>query len=57
MSRLFSRRSRGVLLAGALLVAIAAAGCSTVGYYAQSINGHFAMLRAARPIPEIVADP
>ena len=35
----------------------AAAGCSSFGYYAQSIDGHFAMLRAARPIPEIVADP
>lgn len=45
-------------LAGAIVLAIvAAAGCSTVGYYAQSIQGHFAMLRAARPIPEIVADP
>ena len=57
MSRLFSGRYRLVLLAGSVLVAIAAAGCSTVGYYAQSINGHFAMLRAARPIPEVVADP
>ncbi len=46
------------LLASAILLAIlAAAGCSTLGYYAQSIQGHFAMLRAARPIPEIVADP
>jgi predicted aminopeptidase len=47
-----------LLLAGAIVIAIAvAAGCSTVGYYAQSIQGHFAMLRAARPIPEIMADP
>lgn len=47
-----------LLLAGAIVLAIvAAAGCSTLGYYAQSIQGHFAMLRAARPIPEIVADP
>ena len=46
------------LVAGAIVLAIVtAAGCSTLGYYAQSIHGHFAMLRAARPIPEIVADP
>jgi predicted aminopeptidase len=44
-------------LAGAIVLAIGAAGCSTLGYYAQSIQGHFAMLRAARSIPEIVADP
>ncbi len=46
-----------LLLAGAIALAIAVAGCSTLGYYAQSIDGHFAMLRAARPIPDIVADP
>lgn len=43
---------------GAIVIAIAvAAGCSTLGYYAQSIQGHFAMMRSARPIPDIVADP
>ena len=53
-----SSLTRRVLLAGAIALAIVAvAGCSTLGYYAQSIQGHFAMLRAARPIPEIVADP
>ena len=54
---MLSRRSRYVLLITTVVVAIAAAGCSAVGYYAQSIQGHFAMLRAARPIPEIVSDP
>lgn len=56
----FTERSsiKRLLLASAIVLAIAAAaGCSTVGYYAQSIQGHFAMLRAARSIPEIVADP
>ncbi|MEP6609857.1 MAG: aminopeptidase [Burkholderiaceae bacterium] len=43
----------GVLAAGVALIA----GCSTVGYYVQSIHGHFAMLHAARPIHDIVADP
>ena len=47
-----------LLLAATIALAFAAvAGCSTLGYYAQSIDGHFAMLRAARPIPELVADP
>ena len=47
-----------VLIALALVAGAAAiGGCSSLGYYAQSIDGHFAMLRAARPIPEIVADP
>ena len=45
-----------IVLAGALIVA-GFAGCSTVGYYAQSIGGHLSMLRSARPIPEVVADP
>jgi predicted aminopeptidase len=41
----------------ALLVGTLAGGCSAIGYYAQSIHGHFAMLEAARPIPEVIADP
>ncbi|WP_298835356.1 aminopeptidase [uncultured Piscinibacter sp.] len=32
------------------------AGCSSVGYYAQSIGGHLALLRAARPVPELIVD-
>ncbi|MDQ3444872.1 MAG: aminopeptidase, partial [Pseudomonadota bacterium] len=54
ISRSLIKRLR---LAGALALATLAAGCSAVGYYAQSIQGHFAMLRAARPIAEIVSDP
>ena len=53
-----SNTVKRLLLAATIVLAFAAvAGCSTLGYYAQSIDGHFAMLRAARPIPEIVADP
>ena len=43
-------------------VALAAAtlcltsGCSSIGYYAQSIGGHMAMVRAARPVPEVLND-
>jgi predicted aminopeptidase len=32
-------------------------GCATLGYYAQSIDGHLSLLRAARPVPEWLADP
>ena len=31
-------------------------GCSTLGYYAQSVGGHLAIMRAARPVPEWLAD-
>ncbi len=35
-------------------------GCSTVdglGYYRQSIGGHVSLLWAARPVPDVIADP
>ncbi|WP_246182650.1 aminopeptidase [Pandoraea pneumonica] len=32
-------------------------GCSQVGYYAQSINGHFTMLHEAQPVNDLLADP
>jgi predicted aminopeptidase len=41
------------LAAGALCLT---SGCSSIGYYAQSVNGHLTMLRAARPVPELLAD-
>lgn len=31
-------------------------GCASVGYYAQSVGGHLSLLRAARPVPEVLAD-
>lgn len=46
-------RRLGCTLAAALLVS----GCSTVSYYAQSIGGHAALMQAARPIPDVMADP
>lgn len=55
LSLLRSRRTLIVLAAA--VVAAGVAGCSTIGYYAQSISGHLAMLRSARPIPDVVADP
>ena len=45
--------------AGALMVAVVAGattGCSSVGYYAQSVGGHLDMMRRAKPVPAWVAD-
>jgi len=44
-------------LAAALVLAAALAGCDTIGYYAQSIGGHLAIVRATRPVSEWIADP
>lgn len=48
-------------LIGAVVAAAAAvlttSGCSTLAYYAQSVNGHLALVQAARPVPEWLADP
>jgi predicted aminopeptidase len=47
-------------LIGTLALAAAAvcltSGCSSMGYYAQSIGGHLSLLRAARPVPEVLSD-
>jgi predicted aminopeptidase len=47
-------------LLGTAAVAVAAiclgAGCSSVGYYAQSATGHLDLMARARPVPEWLAD-
>lgn len=47
-------------LSGALLLAAGAlclsSGCGTVGYYAQAVNGHLALLQSAKPVAEWTAD-
>ena len=43
-----------VLLAGASVCL--SSGCSTLSYYAQSVGGHLALVRAAKPVPEWLAD-
>lgn len=46
-------------LAAALVVALASAGlagCGSVGYLAQSVRGHFALLHEARPVPAWLED-
>ena len=49
---------RARLAAAALLLTIASsAGCSSVGYYFQALNGQMELTRKARPIPEVIADP
>ena len=32
-------------------------GCSTLGYYWQSVSGHMQMLNAARPVADLLVDP
>ena len=47
--------------AGGALLAVAAAwllsGCTAASYYAQSIQGHLALMGAAKPVEEVLADP
>ena len=39
-----------------LALAAALGGCTPVAYYAQSVQGHLALMGAARPIDELLAD-
>jgi len=53
------RQDRGLLLRAFALAGFGAtlAGCSTLGYYAHLAAGEMAVLRARRPIPQVIADP
>jgi len=44
-------------VAAALAAVCLGSGCSTAGYYAQSVGGHVDLLRRARPINDWLADP
>ncbi|MBL8349214.1 MAG: aminopeptidase [Burkholderiaceae bacterium] len=44
-------------LAAALLAAGLGSGCSTIGYYAQSVGGHVELMRRSRPVADWIADP
>ncbi len=46
-----------VILGAALAAAALMSGCSSVGYYAQSVRGHLALVAAARPVDDWLADP
>lgn len=48
-------RSLQVILA--LCAVLLAGGCSTLTYYTQAVSGEIAILRARRPISEVLADP
>ena len=39
------------------MAASALGGCSTVGYYWQSVSGHMQMVNAARPVSDVLLDP
>lgn len=57
MKRLLIVATLGLAGLSALLgVACLSVGCSTVGYYAQSVRGHLDMLHRAQPVASIVAD-
>ncbi len=40
----------------AATLALCLGGCSSVGYYWQSVSGHMQMVHAARPVSEVMAD-
>jgi len=50
---------RRLVILAAILVctAFGPIACASLGYYTQSLEGHLAVLRAARPIDDWVADP
>ena len=45
-----------VLLVVAVAAAMLSSGCSTLRYYADSVGGHLAIVRAARPVSDWLAD-
>ena len=54
-----TRRTRAWLVGAALVAAVllAAGGCSTAGYYGQSVAGHLDIVRRAQPVERWIADP
>ena len=53
---LVSVASIGAVLLLAAGTVCLGSGCSTLGYYAQSVGGHLAIVRAAKPVPDWLAD-
>ena len=43
-----------LLMAMPLLMLLSLSGCATVGYYAQAVNGHLALMRARQPIQHLL---
>jgi predicted aminopeptidase len=48
---------RGIVVGGTVAALAIAAGCSTLSYYGQAIDGHLEVMRLAEPIPARLADP
>lgn len=48
---------RAWCLALPVLAALTLGACGQVGYYAQSINGHFTVLHDAKPVSDLLTDP
>src|SRR3990172_7208635 len=44
-------------IAAAPAAAVLLAGCETLGYYAQAINGHLVLMVLAQPVESVIADP
>lgn len=42
---------------GAVVAVVALSGCSSVGYYAQAIDGHLDLVRRARPVDDWLGHP
>ena len=53
--RLTLRRAWRLAALAPLLAALA--GCGSAGYYWQSVHGHLALMQAARPVNDLLADP
>ncbi len=47
---------KGAAIAGVAAAVLACAGCAELGYYWQSAGGHLGLMRAARPVPQWLAD-
>lgn len=49
--------ARLIRMAVALAAAVLLGGCAAIGYYAQAISGHMEVVRLARPVADVLADP
>jgi predicted aminopeptidase len=49
--------SAGTALSAILFIVLCISGCSNLGYYWQNTQGHLAVLNAAKPVADWLADP
>ena len=55
MMNRFRRSALALALAASVVTLLA--GCNNLGYYAQAVGGHLAVMRAAQPIGSVLDDP